>query len=268
MRPAPIASKRFTLIEMLVVVAIIATLAALLSPSLQKSLEAARGAACANCLRQCGMALATYSGDFRGWIPGGQVYGKEFGTGQDAGYPWSLLLTNVAPRLGAPTAGDYVGDPQLFSCPSGPVVAYRYTGDGNWWELYSGAPRQTYGMGQIHQNDRGARKPFAQSAKWHIWGHWAGYNSWVHLDAVDAPANVPLLADSTREDGGALVQNYNWGNNGDAGTNWGLIHARHNGRAGLWFADGHVAAKSDQEVGVNYGVKTVRTPGGTPFDWH
>ncbi|MBP5233257.1 MAG: prepilin-type N-terminal cleavage/methylation domain-containing protein, partial [Planctomycetes bacterium] len=33
MRPAPIASKRFTLIEMLVVVAIIATLAALLSPS-------------------------------------------------------------------------------------------------------------------------------------------------------------------------------------------------------------------------------------------
>ena len=122
-------------------------------------------------------------------------------------------------------------------------------------------------MGQIHQNDRGTLKPFAHSGKWCLWGRPEGYHSWIRLDGVPAPANVPLLADCTRENGGVLAQNYNWGNSGDAGT-WGLIHARHNGRAGLWFADGHVAAKSDQEVGVNYGVKTVRTPGGTPFDWH
>ena len=66
----------FTLIEMLVVIAIIAILAAMLSPSLMKALDAARAVACLNNIKQTGLALNTYAGDFNGWIPGSQIYGK------------------------------------------------------------------------------------------------------------------------------------------------------------------------------------------------
>ncbi|MBP5232787.1 MAG: prepilin-type N-terminal cleavage/methylation domain-containing protein [Planctomycetes bacterium] len=60
-RPRPPA---FTLIEMLIVIAIIAVLAALLAPALQKSLDVAREAACANNLRQVGIATSTYLADY------------------------------------------------------------------------------------------------------------------------------------------------------------------------------------------------------------
>lgn len=54
----------FTLIEMLVVIAIISILAAMMSPSLQKALGSARQVACTNNLKQVGTALSLYAGDF------------------------------------------------------------------------------------------------------------------------------------------------------------------------------------------------------------
>lgn len=62
-------SRSFTLIEMLVVIAIIAILAAMLSPTLQNSLLAARSVACANNLRQIGIWGMEYAGDWRGIVP-------------------------------------------------------------------------------------------------------------------------------------------------------------------------------------------------------
>lgn len=61
--------RRFTLIEMLIVVTIIAILAALLSPALRNSLVAARGVACANNLRQLGIWGMSYASDWRNVIP-------------------------------------------------------------------------------------------------------------------------------------------------------------------------------------------------------
>lgn len=53
----------FTLVEMLVVIAIIAVLAALLMPALQQALGSVRSTTCANNLRQMGIALSAYTGD-------------------------------------------------------------------------------------------------------------------------------------------------------------------------------------------------------------
>jgi prepilin-type N-terminal cleavage/methylation domain-containing protein len=70
----------FTLIELLVVIAIIAILAAILFPVFARARENARKASCASNLRQLGLAVLQYSGDY------------------DECYPWGrqLELTDLA----------------------------------------------------------------------------------------------------------------------------------------------------------------------------
>ena len=61
--------KYFTLIELLVVIAIIAILAALLLPALKRAKDAAKSVICKSNMRQIGMGVLSFTGDFEGYLP-------------------------------------------------------------------------------------------------------------------------------------------------------------------------------------------------------
>ncbi len=59
----------FTLVELLVVVAIITILAGMLLPALEKAVSSARQAACQSNFKQLGVAFTCYAGDYQGYLP-------------------------------------------------------------------------------------------------------------------------------------------------------------------------------------------------------
>ena len=98
--------KAFTLMEMLVVIAIIAILASILIPTMSSSREKARTAYCANNLSQIGKALISYCDEHKEQLPGVNDADK------------SIWDTALLPYLGYAT--------NLFFCPSDPLKMDRH----------------------------------------------------------------------------------------------------------------------------------------------
>jgi prepilin-type N-terminal cleavage/methylation domain-containing protein len=101
----------FTLVELLVVVAIIGVLVALLLPAIQAAREAARRMTCRNHLRQVGLAALHYESQERRFPPGflGSVDFSNPRARQDAdGRPhqWTGVLVHLLPHLEAPAIYD------------------------------------------------------------------------------------------------------------------------------------------------------------------
>jgi prepilin-type N-terminal cleavage/methylation domain-containing protein len=92
--------KNFTLMELLITVAIIALLAGLLLPLLSKSSEQSRKTYCANNLRQLGVALNGYANAWNGRLP----IAVRVGEGPDD----PLTIRNIID----------VKSPKLYKCPS------------------------------------------------------------------------------------------------------------------------------------------------------
>lgn len=100
----------FTLVELLVVMAILAILSALLLPVLAQAREKARQTACASNLRQLAMAFLMYTSDYDGMYPCSQN-----------SYFWMG-------RYWMPVVDPYVKNSQIYGCLSDPRAGqFNYT---------------------------------------------------------------------------------------------------------------------------------------------
>jgi prepilin-type N-terminal cleavage/methylation domain-containing protein/prepilin-type processing-associated H-X9-DG protein len=114
-------SRAFTLVELLVVLAIIAILAALLLPAVSRAKESGRGAACISNLRQIGVALQLYVDENQQRLPAMRDRAAATDTNQPA-----LPSVEIVLR-------DQLGNTNVLRCPSDRVQLFEQTGSSYSW---------------------------------------------------------------------------------------------------------------------------------------
>ena len=123
MRVAPSSRRAFTLVELLVVIAVLAILMALMLPTLASAREKGWRTACLSNLRQMGIAIQAYANDSEGRIPYGPkapAFTSPFDLYPSTGAPTSLIsLGNGAPvGLGLLLKDQLCNQPKALFCPS------------------------------------------------------------------------------------------------------------------------------------------------------
>jgi len=152
----------FTLIEVLVVIAIIALLVAILLPSLSRVRDQAKRTVCASNQHQLMLAVQMYASANRGMAP----YTLDF---WNASLTWIVYndFANTEPRgflnLGLLYAGRQIRDPKVYYCPA--MTQFPHVYPAGWFDFRAGegggeqkATSYMYALGgQIDRYPKGER---------------------------------------------------------------------------------------------------------------
>jgi prepilin-type N-terminal cleavage/methylation domain-containing protein/prepilin-type processing-associated H-X9-DG protein len=196
-------NRAFTLLELLIVIAIIMILAAILLPGLNRSRQLSKSIYCANNLKNINMGFGMYASDWDGYfVP------YKYPNGSYIHWPYG-----IDPYIGGKAKSGWCfsyrhdfGSSMAWYCPSGPV--YK--------EDTSGRYRSDY-------------IDYAYNIS--LGGYGSGGSKQIH--SISRPSKVLLCLDS-RYPGFDLGIAYIINNSDDR------IHARHNNRFNVVFIDGHV----------------------------
>lgn len=125
----------FTLIELLIVIAIIALLASMLLPALKSARERAKQIQCSSNLRQAGTLINTYTADYNGSFP----YGYRSNASLSIIKSWENILELEYLGMNYPqSTSEYRGRNQLWGCPSFPDGAVAWMSNGGGYNVYRG----------------------------------------------------------------------------------------------------------------------------------
>jgi prepilin-type N-terminal cleavage/methylation domain-containing protein len=132
----------FTLIEVLVVVAIIALLVAILIPSLQRARDQAKRAVCTSNMHQSILALSAYATDFKSNLPSRGWFSYTYSENQHEAYGWGPRNMKWPINLGLLIGGTpsstttgklaqkYLKGWEVLYCPATYDVYYNQSGSG------------------------------------------------------------------------------------------------------------------------------------------
>ncbi|MHB1158178.1 MAG: prepilin-type N-terminal cleavage/methylation domain-containing protein [Phycisphaerales bacterium] len=253
----------FTLVELLVVVAIIALLIAILLPSLTKAREMAKGLACMTQERQMGVGLSSYAGDNGGYYP---AISNPNGPGYDrntwmyaiwtyVGYSPASYVQTVEFSRSAQMYGAKLDANDIFYCPVSRVLrratptpanctinsdyAYGMNGTPTIWSL--GTANQWIAWDPANPTSSG--------------GYWQSiYLPQRSEQRVRQPAATDLTIDCAQAGTGYFWKWPQWGN----GAPGGVIP--HLGGANATYFDLHGQWLSDADIPLCIGGPFDTTP--------
>lgn len=145
-------AKAFTLVELLVVIAVIMLLLGLLVPSLRATREAARSVICVSQLRQIGTAFEAYKVNHSELFPYADD-SLDIPAGRVQPIDTLANLLGVSPPAAAGPELTDAGAP--WRCPSDPIIAARYGSSYRYelWQLFAiFGPQQQRTASRISSN--------------------------------------------------------------------------------------------------------------------
>lgn len=226
---------RFTLIELLIVISIIAILAAMLLPALSQAREQAQKTSCQNNIKQCMTGQLQYATDYKAYMITVTYINRSYET-------WvSLLATenNVVIGATSPLKTSRKGyiPAKVTRCPSNPVDKM----------LGNNAEQGRYGFYR-----GGADSDYEKKIK--FLGDFvvsAGSNHQYHfLPKMKSPSQTLLCADTTTGENSPRQGRsiFHWSPSGFLDSRQVGVHLAHRERANIGAADGHVISLGMNQI--------------------